>query len=1146
MNDKVQALHRSHQQNYRSPFGAAAVLSAVTIRLRVEAKTPLKRVVLRLWKEKEGEQKIEMTAPASSGGNVYEASAVMPSVPQLVWYYFIIETAEKTVYYGNNEAGLGGEGRLYESEPPSYQITVTKEGASTPAWWKDAVLYQIFPDRFCRSGDVALPVKKSGVYHLDWNDAPFYTKDTETGEVVLYDFFGGDLNGIRSKLTYLKELGISAIYLNPVFASPSNHRYDTADYHTIDPILGTNEDMETLCAEAKKMGISILLDGVFSHTGADSKYFNKYGSFDSVGAYQSKESPFAKWYRFTEHPKEYECWWGFGELPNVDEMCADYRSYIISDKDSVLHHWQKAGIRGWRLDVADELPEPFIKEFYRELKDADPDNILLGEVWEDASNKMSYGVRREYLLGDDLDSVMNYPFRKIVLDFFCGRLTAGQAGACLMSMAENYPAHHFYAAMNLIGTHDVERAMTVLGGAPDEKTMTAYKGSQYRLPERDYAKAKARLKLAALMQMTMPGVPCVYYGDEAGMEGYRDPFNRGAYPWGHEDTDLLAYYKKIIALRRDHDALRTGDWQLFSANDDVLAFGRQIIGGRDRFGSAREDGTFIVLLNRSDEEQTVKVDVRAISHGRLVDMLSDTSAEVAGGHITVTLAPYQGMVLQERGSRMLRRASGILCHPTSLISQYGIGDLGKGAFDFIRFLFQAKQRYWQILPLTPPLDGELSPYQSQSAFAGNPALISLGKLVQMGLLTVADVHEALDKEGRLSLVEAAANKRRLLKRAFDSDAWQKTMHSSDDWNSFCKEEAAWLDDYALYAALKVAFGGRCWTAWDADIRDRKPSAMALWRKKLSREIDYYRFEQYLFERQWQELRMQARRYAVKIIGDLPIFVAHDSADVWAHPHLFELDAAGDQTAVAGVPPDYFSKTGQLWGNPLYRWDVMKEDGYAWWIMRMKRTLSQVDIVRLDHFRGFEAYWKVDAGEKTAVGGKWVKGPGEDFFRALEAACGRLPVIAEDLGTITDEVVELRTKLGFPGMKVLHFDIRAEENPPLRAAKNSVLYTGTHDNNTTLGWLTEDLTRVEADAVKSALVREVGEETSDVRLAIRYAHASNADTVIVPMQDVLELGGKARMNLPGTVEDNWSWRMTRGALTAERAAFLRNLTNEYQR
>ena len=1102
-------------------------------------------MVLRLWKEKDGEQQIEMMARTEAHGAVYEASVKMPPTPQLVWYYFVIETAQGVCYYGNNKESLGGEGDLYDEEPPAYQITVTKEDASTPAWWKDAVLYQIFPDRFCRSEGAPLPVKKSGVYHLDWNDPPFYTKDPETGEVVEYDFFGGNLNGIRSKLSYLKALGISVLYLNPVFYSPSNHRYDTSDYRVIDPVLGTNEDMETLCAEAKEMGISILLDGVFSHTGADSKYFNKYGTFDSIGAYQSEKSPYAKWYRFNKHPKDYECWWGFGELPNVDEMCDDYREYIISGEDSVLNSWHKAGIKGWRLDVADELPEQFIKEFYRELKKADPNSILLGEVWEDASNKVSYGTRREYFLGDDLDSVMNYPFRNIVLDFFGGKATASKAGARLLSLAENYPAHYFYATMNLVDSHDVERALNTLGEAPSEATMTAVNRSRYQLDKKAYAKAKARLKLASLMQMTMPGVPSIYYGDEAGVEGYRDPYNRKTYPWGREDKDLLAHYQKVIGLRNDHDALRTGDWQLFSANENVLAYGRRIVGGKDQFGTEREDGTFIVLLNRSDEEQTVTVDVRAYSHGTLGDLLSDATVSVEHGCITVTLAPHQGMVLREQEKSKFRRASGILCHPTSLTSQYGIGDLGKGAFDFIRFLFQAKQRYWQILPLTPPLDGELSPYQSQSAFAGNPALISLGKLVTMGLLTVADVQEAMDKEGKLTLIEATANKKRLLKRAFDSKAWQE-MAKGEDWHLFCTEEAEWLDDYALYMALKDAFGKVAWTEWDADIRDRKPSALAKWKKKLALEIDYYRFEQYLFEHQWQELRMQARRFAVKIIGDLPIFVAHDSADVWANPHLFELDEVGRPTAVAGVPPDYFSEEGQLWGNPLYRWDVMKKDNYAWWTMRMKRTLAQVDIVRLDHFRGFEAYWRVDADKKTAVSGKWVKGPCEDLFHALEKACGTLPVIAEDLGTITDEVNELRMKFGFPGMKILHFDLDAESDVPLRAPKNSVLYTGTHDNNTTVGWLTEDLAPRDRDAVRKALMRAVGSETSDARLAIRFAYASNADTVIVPMQDVLELGTTARMNLPGTIEGNWSWRMPKGSLTQERAAFLRGITNEYDR
>lgn len=1145
MTKKMQVLHQSHQAYYRSPFGAAVVLHAVTLRLWVRAECLPKRVMLRLWREKDGEQKVEMKAVLKDGGAIYEVDAVMPSRPQLVWYYFVLETEEGTYYYGNNEKNLGGEGALYPYEPPSYQITVTKEGASTPAWWKDAVLYQIFPDRFCRAGEACLPQKKNAVYHLDWNDAPFYTKDPDTGEVVQYDFFGGNLAGIRAKLPYLKELGIRAIYLNPVFASPSNHRYDTSDYHTIDPMLGTNEEMEKLCDEAHEAGIALLLDGVFSHTGADSKYFNKYGTFDSVGAYQSPDSPYAKWYTFTSYPMEYESWWGFGELPNVNELEEDYQSYIITDKDSVLYHWHQIGIKGWRLDVADELPEAFIKNFYRELKHTDPDSVLIGEVWEDASNKESYGVKREYLLGDDMDSVMNYPFRKIVLDFLTHRTTATEAGARLLSMAENYPAHYFYAMMNLIDSHDVERAVTVLGDAPPEESMTAYQRAKYRLPDEQYSRAKARLKLAVLMQMTLPGVPSIYYGDEAGCEGYRDPFNRATYPWGKEDTELLAFYRQVIALRNRYDALRTGEWGLLDAGCDVFAFARQIIGGYDRFGTAREDGTFVVLLNRSQEKRTVTVAVQAYTHGKLVDLIGGTEVQVTGGRITVTLQPYQGMVLCEEEHRMLRRAAGILCHPTSLPSQYGIGDMGKGAFDFIRFLFKARQRYWQILPLTIPLEGELSPYQSQSAFAGNPALISLGKLVQHGLLTPKEALTGIDREGKQTLVETTHRKRQLLRKAYESSAWQK-MKQEKDWQTFCSEEADWLEDYALYAALKDAFGGKAWTEWEADIRDRNAKAVQRWRNLLAEEIDYYRFEQYWFERQWQELHMQARRYAVKIIGDLPIFVAHDSADVWANPHLFELDEAGLPTAVAGVPPDYFSKTGQRWGNPLYRWDVMKEEGYAWWIARMKRTLAQVDIVRLDHFRGFEAYWRINAEEKTAVNGTWVQGPGAELFQALRDACGRLPIIAEDLGTITDEVEELRDAWGLPGMKILHFDFDPSQNPPLRVRKNSVLYTGTHDNNTTRGWLAEDLKPKQAKAVRCALAEAVGTSDTDARLAMRYVYQSNADTVIVPMQDVLELDGFARMNLPGTVENNWSWRMEKGAMTEERAQFLRQLMEECER
>lgn len=459
------------------------------------------------------------------------------------------------------------------------------------------------------------------------------------------------------------------------------------------------------------------------------------------------------------------------------------------------------------------------------------------------------------------------------------------------------------------------------------------------------------------------------------------------------------------------------------------------------------------------------------------------------------------------------------------------------------WLKEAGQSYWQILPLGPTSYGD-SPYQSFSTYAGNPYFISLEALIEEGVLSEEECAGA-EMGAEPSAIDYKLmyeERYPLLRKAYE----RSDISRNQEYVRFVEENAWWLKDYALFMAVKGRFGGAPWTEWAEDIRLRWNNAMDYYREELYFDIEFQQYLQFVFYRQWYQLKNYANGKGVQLIGDIPIYVAMDSADVWANPGLFQLDETNTPVAVAGCPPDGFAADGQLWGNPLYRWDVMKKDNYAWWTMRMKRTLAQVDIVRLDHFRGFEAYWRVDANEKTAINGKWVKGPCEDLFIALEKACGKLPVIAEDLGTITDEVNELRMKLGLPGMKILHFDLDTQSEVPLRAPKNSVLYTGTHDNNTTVGWLTEDLTPRDRDAVRRALMRTVGDETSDARLAIRFAYASNADTVIVPMQDVLELGTTARMNLPGTIEGNWSWRMPKGSLTQERADFLRGITNEYDR
>ena len=357
-----------------------------------------------------------------------------------------------TWYYGNNPEQLGGMGTLYDHVPPSFQITVFNKGAKTPDWFKHAVMYQIFPDRFSRDGN-AIIEKRGAVFHASWQDDPCYYKDPDTKEIVAYDFFGGNLKGIEKKLDYLKGLGISVIYLNPVFESESNHHYDTGDYHKIDPILGSNEDFRHLVDVAKAKGIRIIIDGVFSHTGSNSRYFNREGQYDTIGAFQSPDSPYFEWYNFRNFPYEYESWWNFSTLPDVKETTPSYMDFIIYDKDSVLHHWMKEGIAGWRLDVIDELPAAFSQSFFAELKKTDPDAVMIGEVWEDASHKVAYGVPREYLCGQEMDSAMNYPFRQILFDFLLGRTDAKMSLRRFESLRENYPRENFYAMMNLIGRH---------------------------------------------------------------------------------------------------------------------------------------------------------------------------------------------------------------------------------------------------------------------------------------------------------------------------------------------------------------------------------------------------------------------------------------------------------------------------------------------------------------------------------------------------------------------------------------------------------------------------------------------------------------------------------------------------------------------
>ena len=490
-----------------------------------------------------------------------------------------------------------------------------------------------------------------------------------------------------------------------------------------------------------------------------------------------------------------------------------------------------------------------------------------------------------------------------------------------------------------------------------------------------------------------------------------------------------------------------------------------------------------------------------------------------------------------------RRRSGILLHPTSLPSLYGIGDLGPSAYQFIDFLAGARQSIWQVLPLGPTGFGD-SPYASPSAFAGNPLLISPDALLRDDLVAESDLEplRALPAEA-VDFAQLVPLKQAVLETAYERG---RDRHR-DEMNAFRAQHVDWIDDFALFLALKDHHQ-TVWTEWDPPLRHRDPAALASARAELAERVEYHVFCQFLFAQQWSAVRAEAHRRGVAIVGDIPIFVAHDSADVWAHQHLFKLDAEGRPVVVAGVPPDYFSATGQLWGNPLYDWDVMAERGFGWWIDRFEHLLEQVDLVRIDHFRGFEAAWEVPAGAETAVDGLWVRGPGSAVFEAIAGALGgtQPPVIAEDLGLITDEVRALLHTTRFPGMKVLQFAFGGDTHNPYLPHNfldpNCVVYTGTHDNDTTRGWFAS------ASESERGYVQEYLGSTGE-RIAadlMRAALQSTARTAIVPLQDVLDLGPEARMNVPGATHGNWSWRVRLEQLDPQHAQCLAQLTRIYGR
>jgi len=502
------------------------------------------------------------------------------------------------------------------------------------------------------------------------------------------------------------------------------------------------------------------------------------------------------------------------------------------------------------------------------------------------------------------------------------------------------------------------------------------------------------------------------------------------------------------------------------------------------------------------------------------------------------------------------RSSGLLLHPTSLPGPFGIGDLGPVAYAFADFLEAAGQSLWQVLPLGPTGYGD-SPYACYSAFAGNTLLVSPEQLIADNLLTKESLGTILKGEDeRIDFEVVHKHKDSILRQAFTSFGQTSGSELRNDFAKFCAQHVAWLDDYALFRALKDEHGGVAWNEWDPLLVRREAKALETAREKLKEQIEAQKFYQFLFFRQWFALKASCNRRGIKLVGDIPIFVAHDSADVWTNPDQFKLNEDGTPIVVAGVPPDYFSATGQLWGNPLYNWDQMRTDGFRWWIDRVSATLETFDIARIDHFRGFAACWEIPGGDKTAERGSWVTAPGRELFTAIRKALGEVPIIAEDLGVITPDVEALRDDFGFPGMRILQFGFSSDTKNldlPHNYHKNVVVYTGTHDNDTAVGWFrsvagegsTRDAQQIERE--REFCLKYLNTDGAEIHWAfIRAALASVANTAVVPLQDLLGLGTEARMNLPNTTEGNWAWRYEAGALTEGISERLRELTELYGR
>ena len=562
--------HNSHQGFFRSPSGPAVAGGEVTFRLLCDEGD---EVSLRFWWQTGEEELFPMTC---TNKNLWECKVTLQTEPGLVWYHFVVHLPDGSVKrYGDAYDRMGGVGAVYEQgEALGFQLTVYDPAYETPDFMQGAHIYQIFPDRFARAETASKDTRTDRHIHQRWNEDLLTDSDPRSGDHMALDFFGGTLTGIQEKLPYLKDLGVTVLYLNPIFKARSNHRYDTGDYEMVDPLLGTNEEFTQLCDAAHAMGLSVMLDGVFSHTGEDSRYFNHFGSYDTVGAWQGKASPYYDWYTFLPDGT-YRAWWGIPSLPECRKDNETYQTYMFRDKAGIVPRWIHAGSDGWRLDVADELSMDFLRKLRKAAKKANPQAVVLGEVWEDASCKEAYGVTRCYCTGDTLDSVMNYPLREAILAFVTGEKDAVALVRLIRRQQEVYPKPFLHALMNLVGSHDRARVLNVLCGR-EGKELSKDEQQALRLTPAEYNLATRRLRTCVEILCALPGCPTIYYGDEAGLTGCPDPFCRRPFPWGEEDQALQGFVREKLNQRLASPVLRYGDCVVSAPDKDTLRVLRRL------------------------------------------------------------------------------------------------------------------------------------------------------------------------------------------------------------------------------------------------------------------------------------------------------------------------------------------------------------------------------------------------------------------------------------------------------------------------------------------------------------------------------------------------------------------------------------------